>query len=233
MLITPKHLAKSIECPKLLIGEHEVQPSPHVRNLGVTMDSMATMEKHVNNVCRASYMQLFNINRIKKHLDRSSLELVVHDFITSKLDFGNALLCGYPQSLIHKLQRVQNVAARILTGQSKYSHITPILKELHWLPVTQWIKYKIAILVFKAKCHLAPIYLQELIQPHTSLRALRSTDQELLHVPFTKSAMVRQKAFAYAGPCLWNSLPIELRRAKDLVTFKRLLKTHLFVQHYA
>lgn len=232
MLITPKHLANKIKCPNLIVGEHEVVPSSCVRNLGVVMDSQASMEQHVNTATKAAYMHLYNINRIKAFLDKASLERIIHAFVTSKLDYGNALLHGYPAALLNRLQRVQNSAARILSGQRKYDHITPTLRELHWLPVEQRIKFKIAILVFKAKHQLAPGYIQDLITPYSPSRQLRSTSQELLQVPATKSTMVSQRAFSVAGPRLWNSLPLELRLTDDLVTFKSRLKTHLFVQYF-
>ncbi len=232
MLITPKHIAKNITCPNLVVGDHEISPSSCVSNLGMTIDSQASMIQHVNKVCKAAYMHLYNISRIKAYLDKSSLERIVHAFITSKLDYGNALLCGYPTTLLQRLQRVQNAAARTITGHNKYHHVSPVLKQLHWLPVEQRIKYKVALLVFKAKNKLGPVYLQELIIPYTPARSLRSGSQELLCVPSTNSSLVNQRAFCVAGPRLWNSLPLELRTENTLVTFKSKLKTHLFVQYY-
>ncbi len=67
-------------------------------------------------------------------------EKLVHAFMTSRLDYCNALLGGCPASSINKLQVVQNAAARVLTRSRKYDHITPILQSLHWLP----IKYRIS-----------------------------------------------------------------------------------------
>ena len=190
MLITPKHLAENITCPNLVVDDHEVPPSSCVSNLGMTIDSQASMIQHVNKVCKAAYMHLYNISRIKAYLDKSSLERIVHAFITSKLDYGNALLCGYPTTLLQRLQRVQNAAARTITGHNKYHHVSPVLKQLHWLPVEQRIKYKVALLVFKAKNKLGPVYLQELITPYTPTRSLCSGSQELLCVPSTKSSLV-------------------------------------------
>ena len=230
MLITPKHI--SLQCPNLSIGQHSVTPSSCVRNLGVHMDSHSTMEHHVNTVCRAAYMHLHNISRIKAYLDKPSLERLIHAFVTSKLDYGNATLLGYPSTLLQRLQRVLNSAARLLSGCRKYDHITPVMRELHWLPVTQRIKFKVAVLVFKAKQGIAPIYLQDLIQPYVPNRSLRSANQELMRVPSTKSSLVAQRAFCVAGPTLWNSLPLELRQSKNLVTFKKKLKTFLFLQYY-
>lgn len=232
MLVTPKHLLSKLHCPDLEIGAQVIQPSRTARSLGVHFDNQLSMEHHVNTVCRSAYMHLHNLHKIKPYLDNISLERLIHAFITTKLDYGNAVLLGYPQTLLQKLQRVQNSAARMLTGTSRYQHITPVLYDLHWLPVVQRIHFKVAVLLFKSKNHLAPIYLEELVQPYVSTRTLRSSDSELLRVPFTRSSLVAQRAFSVAGPTLWNTLPAELRQCNELTSFKRLLKTFLFKQFY-
>ena len=162
MLITPRRMATKIERPTLVIGDHAVTPSPFVRNLGVILDSVAAMQRQINAVCKTSYMNLCNISKIRCYLDKQSLACVIHAFVTCRLDYGNALLCGYPGTQIQKLQRVQNVAARLISGRRKYDYITPVLKNLHWLPIIQRIHFKVMITVFKAMHNTAPAYLQEL-----------------------------------------------------------------------
>ena len=127
LLISTKQLATKLNCHTLLIGEHQVTPATFVRNIGVIMDTHASMEAHVNNVSRAAYYHLYNIGRNRCYLSQSA-------FITSKLDYCNALLCGLPSLLTQKLQRIQNAAARIVTRTSRSAHITPVLFTLHWLP---------------------------------------------------------------------------------------------------
>ncbi len=83
-------------------------------------------------------------------------EKLVHAFMTSRLDYCNALLGGCPASSINKLQIVQNAAARVLTRSRKYHHITPILQSLHWLP----IKFTFTFL----HCHLADAFIQSDLQ---------------------------------------------------------------------
>ena len=165
-------------------------------------------------------------------MDRDTLECLIHAFITTKLDYCNALLCGLPAVLIDRLQRVQNIAARILTRSAKHDHITPILSSLHWLPIQQRVKYKILVLVFKAMNNMAPIYLQELLSHRVSVRGLRSNDQNFLYVPFTKSSLMQNRAFSFAAPGLWNRLPNTLRICSSLLEFKSKLKTHLFAEFY-
>ena len=221
MLIIPRRMATKIECPTLVIGDHAVAPSPFVMNLGVILDSVAAMERHINAVCKTSYIHLYNISRIRCYLDKQSLACVIHAFVTCRLDYGNALLCGYPGTQIQKLQRVKNVAARLISGRRKYDHITPVLKNLHWLAIVQRTHFKVMITVFKAMHNTAPAYLQELIVPYGPSRGLCSQEHNLLCVPFTRSTLAGSRAFNIAGPTLWNALPQYLRDISDIAKFKR------------
>jgi len=232
LMVSSRSVSLPNELPPLHIGGHDIISSPSVRNIGVIMDSRASMESHVLSVSKSCYAHLYNIGRIKKFLDKQSLERVVHAFITTKLDYCNSLLCGAPTSVTNKLQRIQNIAARIITGTNSRDHITPVLKSLHWLPVHQRIKFKTLVLVYKAMNKQAPEYLNELINIHVPRRALRSGENNLLSVPFTKSSVIQNCAFSVAGPRLWNSLPINLRAAASLSVFKASLKTHLFLEYF-
>ena len=96
---------------------------------------------------------------MKKCIDRPTLESIIHSFISSKIDNCNIISYNLPKYQIQKIQRIQNSAARLLSGTSRYSRITPILKELHWLPVESRIKYKIILTTFKCLHSSAPKYL--------------------------------------------------------------------------
>ena len=87
-------------------------------------------------------MHLCRISHIRQHLDRTSAETLVHDFVSSKIDGLNSMICGLPDFRLGKLQRLQNAAARLVVGFPKYCHITPVLRNLHWLPVRQRIALK-------------------------------------------------------------------------------------------
>ena len=157
---------------------------------------------------------------------------VVHALVTSRLDNCNAILYGLPQSLLNKVQRVQNMAARVLSGSRKFDHITPVLRSLHWLPIIQRIKYKILLLSFKCLHNQAPIYLVELIEQYRPSRALRSGSDGLLTIPKSRTRSFGDRSFSRAAPRLWNSLPKNIRLLSSLSKFKSELKTYLFSEHF-
>ncbi len=165
-------------------------------------------------------------------LSVSDAEKLVHAFMTSRLDYCNALLCGCPASSISKLQIVQNAAARVLTRSRKYDHITPILQSLHWLPIKFRISYKILLLTYKALNDLAPAYLTNLLSHYNPTRSLRSQNSGLLVVPRIAKSTKGGRTFSYLAPKLWNSLPDNVRGSDTLSLFKSRLKTHLFSQAF-
>ena len=135
-----------------------------VKNLGCWLDSHLNMSKHVASVCKSAFFQLHNIRHIKNYLSRENLLTLVHAFITSRLDYCNSLLYGVPKEQISKLQRLQNATARLVMDTGKnYSHITPALYDLHWLPIHACIHFKILLLAFKVIHRQAPTYLSSLV----------------------------------------------------------------------
>ena len=133
-------------------------------------------------------------------------------------------------SLLSKLQRVMNTAARIVTLTPRFEPVTPILKELHWLKVPQRIDFKVLVLTFKALHGQAPIYLKDFLQPYKPARSLRSQKDCLLVLPRARQHRFGDRAFPMAAARLWNNLPYDTRTAASLPVFKKKLKTFLFSQ---
>ena len=114
----------------------------------------------------------------------------------------------------------------------KYDSITPILKSLHWLPVSQRVDFKISLLTHQCVYGNAPSYLKELLTPQTSELNLRSNTANLLKPPSWKLKTMGKRAFCSAAPRLWNALPDTLRKPQTVDTFKKNLKTHLFTKAF-
>uniref|UniRef100_A0A8C2BTF1 Reverse transcriptase domain-containing protein n=1 Tax=Cyprinus carpio TaxID=7962 RepID=A0A8C2BTF1_CYPCA len=109
--------------------------SSRVQNLGIIIDQHLKFDRHISSVIGSSFYQLRLLSKIKNFLTPKTLEMAVHAFVTSRLDYCNSLYCGISKSQIARLQLVQNAAARLLLNCRKHEHITPILRSLHWLPI--------------------------------------------------------------------------------------------------
>ena len=186
------------------------------------------METHITSMCQAAFYRLRMIKCIRSTLTRESIETLIHAFVTSRLDNGNALLPGLPNSLLNKLQLVQNVAAGTVLCLKKSDHITPAFKGLHWLPIKQRIDYKLLVLTWKALHNQAPVYIGDLVKPLAYCRTRRSSNQMLLEVPRTKLKSCGDRAFSVAAPIAWNKLPVGIRSIENLEAFKQKLKAHMF-----
>lgn len=213
-----------------LLGQ-ELTPKTDVKSLGVILDQQLSLEKHITNACRTMYYQLRMISKIRDCITKEACRTLVHSLVTSRLDFQNALYAGLPERSIRRLQRVQNYAARLVCCAGRRDHITPLLKQLHWLPVRQRISFKILVYVYQCVNRMAPVYLQDLIQDYVPSRSLRSGSQLLLRVTRIRYKS-SDRAFKVAGPALWNSLPLAIRQSPSLQSFKRSLKTFLFESTY-
>ena len=199
------------------------------RNLGVIMDKHLTMTDHITKTCQLAFMAIRKIGQIRQYLNRRTIEILVHALIMSHVDNCNALLYGLPKKDLNRIQRIQNTAARLVVGAPSRDSITPILKELHWLPVDKRVLFKILIMCFKAQNNLSPSYISELINQYTPVRTLRSSSQNLLSVYSVNMHSYGDRSFIASAPTLWNSLPITIRNISSLDTFKKSLKTYLFL----
>ena len=199
-----------------------------VRNLGVIFDPELSFDHQVTKVVQCCFIQLRQLAKVRPFLTTPDLEKVIHAFISSRLDYCNALYSGISKHNIHRLQLIQNAAARLLTRTKRTDHITPVLAALHWLPVRFRIDFKIALFVFKALHGQAPVYICNLLTPYKPDRRLRSNSKALLEVPKSRLVTKGDRAFAVQAPRLWNSLPEHVRLANSLSSFKSHLKTYFY-----
>ena len=233
LFVSSRYCLKPTALDKFTVDNTVIQPASAVRNIGIMFDSTMTMSAQVTAICRAAHFHLRNIGRIRKCITYEACDKLIHAFVTSRLDCCNSTLYGLPDSQLNRLQRMMHIAARILTLTPPSNHITPILKQLHWLPIRQRIHYKILLLTFKALNGLAPLYLSNLLRPYNvEAYALRANNFNKLDQPKARTKTYGERAFSYAAPNLWNNLPMEIRSITTVDLFKSSIKTFLFKSVY-
>ncbi len=171
LIIGPKnHTSNNLEHSLTLDG-CSLNSSSSARNLDVLFDSNLSFDSHVSSICKTAFFHLKNISKLRPMLSMSNAEMLIHAFMTSRLDYCNALLGSCSARLINTLQMVQNAAARVLTRTRKYNHFSPVLSTLHWLPIKHRIDFKILLITYKALNGLAPQYLSKHYSPPRQLRS--------------------------------------------------------------
>ena len=203
-----------------------ITPSPIIRSLGFLFDSNLSLTPQILSVSKSSYFHIRRIRQLLPLLDDPTLQLLVSSLVLSRIDYCNSLYYSLPDTTLYPLSKAFNSAARLVSRTSYFSHISPSLVLLHWLPLKYRVIFKICVLMFKVKNCPSPSYLKSLIiKPRKS--GLRSSSLHHSSI-FTVKHSFAKRSFSFSGPFLWNSLPHSLTNSTSLTLFRRGLKTHLF-----
>ena len=233
LLCGPSSRRETVPVDCLSVGEASIPFSNVVKTLGVTLDAELSMEQHVSAVVRSCFFHIRSLSKVRPYITYKAVSSIAVCLILSKLDYCNSLLSGLPQKQIKRLQAVQNAAARTVMKCKKTDHITPILRQLHWLPIQKRIRHKILSATYRSVHDNTPLYLSDLLQKHNPSRLLRSASRSLLDVPGPRDSKTKrygQRAFRNVAPSLWNVLPESIKEKDSIQSFRPSLKTHFFTQ---
>ncbi|XP_030048589.1 uncharacterized protein LOC115462741, partial [Microcaecilia unicolor] len=172
LLISPPKPTSPLPPFSISVDGSLILPVSSARNLGVIFDSSLSFSAHIQQIAKTCRFFLYNILKIRPFLSEHSTKTLIHILVTSRLDYCNLLLAGLPLSHLSPLQSVQNSAARLIFRQGRFTHTTPLLKTLHWLPIRFRILFKLLLLTYKCIHSAAPQYLSTLVLPYTPSRAL-------------------------------------------------------------
>ena len=218
------------------LGSSNIEIGSQATDLGVQLDSELKMSSHVQYITRTCYYQLRQLRSIRRSLSADVAKSLVRALILTRMDYCNSALYGAPSVVLSRLQSVLNASAKLIARRSKYDHISAFIRDdLHWLPITERIEYKLCLQTYKCLHGVSPNYLEVHCRPlcnNSGRRNLRSAASGQLLVPATKTSY-GARSFAVAGPLLYNSLPVDARDTHLTFTqFKVKLKTYLFKKAY-
>ena len=220
--------------PTLCIGDNSLETCDAVKDLGIIFDCNLSMKDQIQRVVRTTRYHLRNIGFVRKYLDETTIKMLVHNYVISKLDYCNSLYYGLPNYLLRELQLVMNRAARLIKGISPRERITPVLIDLHWLPIKARIEYKIAVMSHQALHSGKPEYMKNMLKKFhqdTAMELRHDTDPHRLLEPRSNFNM-GFRAFERCAPRIYNKLPSDIKNCAKIDTFKKKLKTYLFREAY-
>ena len=186
-----------------------ISPVDALRNLGVWFDSDFSFSCHVMKVCKACFASVRDLKRLRGHLTHEAALMAANALVGSRLDYCNSLFRGLSALDLRKLQCVQNNLARIVANTTKYSHITPVRKALHWLPIKYRSSFKTAMLVYKFLPSGNPKYFESFLIPrHSAYNTLRSqSDGMFLEIPHFASVFKSRRHFPISSCFLRSADP--------------------------
>ena len=154
------------------------------------------------------------------YVNRYTAKIVACTIVSSRFDYCNALLAGMSEFNLNKLQHVQNTLAHVVTGLCRRDHITPALKELHWLPIRARITFKVVTVVYRLRLRQQPPYLADLISDYVPMRTFRSLTKILLAEPSFRTN-IGHRSFRYVAAKTWNNLPDDIETVDSLSLFRK------------
>jgi hypothetical protein len=203
--------------------------------LGIHLDCDLSMRTHVTRTVSSCFAALRQIRSIRRSTTRSAVKSLVVALVLSRLDYGSATLAGLPATLLDRLQSVLNAAARLVYAARRYDHVTPLLRDLHWLSFPERLDFRLAVIAYRCLHGTAPAYLADELHSVAdceSRRRLRSASTAALVVPATRHSTIGDRAFPVAASRVWNALPGFVTSAPSLPVFRHRLKTTLFTRSY-
>ena len=195
-----------------------IVPVTSISDLGIILDRNLTYNEHTTQLSSECMAKLCQINRVKHCFDQTTLIYIICAVVMGKLYYCSTVWSNTSSSNIKKLQAVHNFACRIIANGKKFDHITPILKNIGWLPVKEHLLFKDLVMIYKCINSLAPTYLCDLFLKRKELNNRATRNNEALHIPLF-STTTGQRSFRYRVVGLWNSLDNELKKL-PLATFK-------------
>ena len=184
--------------------------SHSARNLGFIFDEHLTFSDQITALSKDCYYHIPQLSCIRPYLDSSTACTIATSIVHSKFDYSNSLYYKLPKSQSSRLQQIQNSLAHTVVKAPKSCHITPILRSLHWLRITEHIEYKLLSLTYKVLTTIQPLCLHNLISIQCPRSTRSSSAITLAQPPSSSSLKITDRSFRYASPCLWNQLPITI-----------------------
>jgi hypothetical protein len=216
-----KHCNLMGNYPSIYLNGTQLSINSEVKLLGVSIVNTLCWDTHVNNVLKKCNSYLFLLSRIKPYLSLDKRKLFFNAYILPHLDYCCTVWGQCSSGSEAKLIKFQKRAARLILDKGIDTPSAELFSELCWMPFPTRVKFQTAVLMYKTLNGLAPSYLNNKFEFTYDIthRDLRSTSSNSLYIPKPSCELFR-KSFVYSGSSIWNKLPLNVRTAPSLKSFK-------------
>ena len=218
-------LSKQPDVTVPFLGQ-ELKPVSSAKDLGIILDENLNFNDHVTSLISSLLSTLCQVNRVRHLFSREVLNIILNSLVFSKLFYCSTVWSGTSKENIHKLQLMQNFAARILTNTRKFDHISPVLNELGWLTIDELLTLRDVTMIYKCISGLAPTYLYSKLFKRSDIHSYNTRHKEHLSLPLCRTS-VAQRSFYYRALKSWNNLSVSTRNSPSLAQFKRNVRAEM------
>lgn len=222
---TRQLMATLPELPQVSFLGSTLHPATSAKDLGVILDPNLSYDQHITHVVSSCFSKLYQINRVRDSFDEDTLKLLITSLVFSKMLYCSTVWSNTSLGNINKLQSIQNFASKIVTNSKKYDHVTPLLRQLNWLPVKQMLYLKDAVMTYKCVNGLAPLYLSVKLTKRSNIHSRNTRKRDSLNTPLFRTT-AGQRTFQYRAASIWNNLDSQMKNY-SLKKFKVEMKDKL------
>ena len=222
---TRQLMARLPELPQVSFLGSTLHPVTSAKDLGVILDPNLSYDQHITHVVSSCFSKLYQINRVRGSFDEDTLKLLITSLVFGKMLYCSTVWSNTSSGNINKLQSIQNFASKIVTNSKKYDHVTPLLRQLNWLPVKQMLYLKDAVMTYKCVYGLAPLYLSVKLTKRSNIHSRNTRKRDSLNIPLFRTT-AGQRTFQYRAASIWNNLDSQMKNY-SLKKFKVEMKDKL------
>lgn len=206
--------------PPIIINNIKIPLVNKVKNLGVMLNSLFTWDNHIGVICSKVYNMLRKLYSISEYIPRSLRKKLIVSLIFPHFIFGDIIFSNLSSSCKRKLKVCFNACLRYIHKRKKFDPISDVENSIVGCSLFTYYKLRQALFIHKIIITQQPYYLyKNLLFPF-------SNRTNILIIPI-HSSLIMSNAFAVSSARLWNTLPIEIRKSKNLIEFKDLCKVFL------
>lgn len=205
--------------PNLAINGAPIKQVPQTKSLGLHIDENLSWNAHIKELTKKIASGIGALKRVRSFVPTATLITIFNSLVQPHFNYCCVVWDNCNKTLATKLQKLQNRAARVLTYSSYDANADQLIEKLGWKKLESQRNFQKAVMVYKSLNGLAPDYMRSMFTYRDTSYSLRDTEGKLA-IPKPRTNYLKN-SFGYSGAMLWNNLPVEIRQANTLTSFKR------------